>query len=124
VLEKFLNKFSTLELKNGVVLQGFVSGISDRFLSLVEFDNSEIVVSLDSIIVIFLGISNIEKKEEKKESARDHVVYVGKPQIQPRDPDYESNYSYPFIPAPKEDFSMNIKQPNFKPKFERSGDEE
>ncbi len=53
--QEFVEKHVMISMSNGSVLEGFITGIQDGYLSLVEFNNAKILVRVEHISFIRSG---------------------------------------------------------------------
>jgi len=53
--QEFVEKHVTISMSNGAVLEGFITGIEDGYLSLVELNNAKVLVRVEHISFIRSG---------------------------------------------------------------------
>lgn len=119
---EILNKFNIIVLKNGVIVEGFVSKINDKYLTLTESDNSKVIVKVDEIAMIRIPVysENNFKQEANQPSLREQIIGI-RSQRTPKEPNTQLEFPEYSIPHREEEYSMALpKLPTGGPKFERN----
>jgi len=73
MFKEVAQKHVTVCMRNGIVLEGFVTVINDKYGRLVELDNNIVVLNLEDVSFVRLGLDSLVEEVRQEEIHQQNV---------------------------------------------------